>query len=69
MERCCFKKEFGKKLRRLREEKGLTQCQVAEFLKIERSTYSCYERGKTLPSIFYIKLICQLYEISADAFF
>ena len=39
MELYCFKKEFGKKLRRLREEKGLTQCQVAEFLKAERSTY------------------------------
>ena len=34
-----------------RHECGLTQQQVADRLKIERSTYTYYETGKTKPDI------------------
>ena len=38
-------------LKYYRHECGLTQQQVADRLKIERSTYTYYETGKTKPDI------------------
>lgn len=38
-------------IKKLREEMGLTQKQLADYLNVTRSTYSYYESGKNLPSI------------------
>lgn len=59
-------KALGERLRFLREHNGLTQKQVSTYLAIERSTYSYYERGKTLPSIFILKHLCELYDCSFE---
>ena len=38
-------------LRNLRDERNLTQQQVADYLKIDRSTYAYYESGRSQVSI------------------
>ncbi len=46
-----------KRIRELREEKKLTQRQMAELLQISRSAYSRYERGAAdIP----LEVICGL---------
>ena len=39
----------GKRLRNLREKKNVSQAEVANFLGIERTTYTAYESGKSRP--------------------
>ena len=39
----------GKRLRDLREKKNVSQAEVANFLGIERTTYTAYESGKSRP--------------------
>ena len=47
-----------------RHECGLTQQQVADRLKIERSTYTYYETGKTKPDINTLVKIAKVFNIS-----
>ncbi len=51
-------------LKYYRHECGLTQQQVADRLKIERSTYTYYETGKTKPDINTLIKIAKVYDIS-----
>lgn len=45
------RKEFGARLRKAREEKGLTQEQVGELVGIRQSRISAYENGHYLMSL------------------
>ena len=51
-------------LKYYRHECGLTQQQVADRLKIERSTYTYYETGKTKPDINTLFKIAKVYNIN-----
>ncbi len=54
------------KLKELREEKGFTQIQIAEYLNIKQNTYSQYENEKRqLPIDVLIKL-ARYYKVSTD---
>ncbi len=54
-------------LKYYRHECGLTQQQVADRLKIERSTYTYYETGKTKPDISTLIKIAKVFNISYTA--
>lgn len=59
-------KNYNDRLRELREDKDLTQRQVAKLLSIDQRVYSNYELGyRPLPIEYLIKL-CRFYEVSAD---
>ena len=54
------------KIRALREDRDLTQQQMADFLNITQATYSRYESGDLdIPSVVLIKL-SQFYNVSID---
>ena len=54
------------RIRDLREDRDLTQCQVAEFLLCDQSLYSKYERGeRPLPLDLAVKL-AEFYGVSLD---
>ena len=54
------------KLKELREEKNLTQVEIAEFLNIRQNTYSQYENEKRqLPIDVLIKL-AKFYKVTTD---
>lgn len=48
-------------LKRLRRGKRLSQQQVADYLHMDRSTYSYYELGQTKPTIDFLIKLAHLY--------
>ena len=62
------KKDLGEKLRALREDYDLTQGQVAEALKIDRSTYSNYELGKSNPKLDKLVKLAHIFNVPPDTF-
>ncbi|MGN0478476.1 MAG: helix-turn-helix domain-containing protein [Hominenteromicrobium sp.] len=57
---------LGKRLRKFRKENGYSQNHIANILGVERSTYTYYETGKTVPVIFDLMRLADLYSISLD---
>lgn len=57
---------LGNKLKQLRLRNNLLQKQVAEYLKVAKSTYSQYETGKSSPDYETLKKIAKLYNVSLD---
>lgn len=53
-------------LRSLREDKDLTQQNVADLLKIGRTMYRRYETGETEIPIRHLKTLCMFYGVSSD---
>ena len=53
---------FHTRLRALRTEKGKTQEEMAKELKIKRSTYGEYERGKIMPPVDKIEVLANILE-------
>lgn len=60
------KEEIGKRIKAARLAKGLTQADVANYLKVTPQAVSNFERGKNRISNDILKELCELYQISAD---
>lgn len=58
--------DVGKKLKELRKEQNLTQQDVADILKIDRSNYSKYELGKLELNLTMLATLTKLFNVSAD---
>jgi Predicted transcriptional regulator len=56
--------ELAVNLKKAREKAELTQKQVSKMVSIERSSLSCYEIGRSLPSIFTLIKLSEIYRIS-----
>ena len=57
---------LNESLRRLREERGFSQAQIAEFLKISPSAYSTYETGTRDVSSDKIIKLSKFYGVTTD---
>jgi DNA-binding XRE family transcriptional regulator len=55
--------EIGPGLARLRNEKGFTQTELAEKLKINQGTLSKIEHGRALPDLETWIEICRLFDL------
>lgn len=55
---------LGEKLLQLRKKEGLSQEDVAEKLSVSRQTVSKWETNLTVPELFKVKLLCQLYNVN-----
>ncbi len=60
---------FGARLRELREEKGLSLREMELEGELDRHMLSKIENGKTNPTLFTIKKICESLNISFEEFF
>lgn len=58
--------EYGERLKKLRNEKGISQQEFADRLKINRSTYARYELGKTQPDFETLQKIADYYSVTID---
>lgn len=59
-------KELNQQLKDLREKYHLSQEELASQLNVTRQAVSNYERGKTVPDIFTLQRIAEIYDISID---
>ena len=59
-------KEIIMKLKKLREEKGLSQYEIAPLLNIKRATYANYENEITQPPIEILCRIADYYNVTLD---
>jgi len=57
---------FGGRLKKLRENKKLTQKQLAQILKVGMSTISMYERDEREPSFEMISTLADYFSVDFD---
>ncbi len=57
---------YFRRLRDLREDKDLTQTQVAEMLGIQQTVYSRYERGYQNIPLEFLLFLADFYQVSTD---
>ena len=55
--------ELNQRLRTARQQKGLTQKQVAEVIGVDKSTYAHYESGRRTPDAKTWVALCEFLEI------
>lgn len=58
--------EIGSKLKKARNEKGITQEQAAEVLGVSRQTISNWENNKSYPDIISVLKMSDIYSVSLD---
>ncbi|RPF48030.1 DNA-binding XRE family transcriptional regulator [Hydrogenoanaerobacterium saccharovorans] len=58
--------DFGYRLRELREQKNMTQVQVAKRLNLSKATISGYENNIKTPSLEVLKHLAILFEVPTD---
>ncbi len=57
---------YGQRIKEIRQEKGITQSQLAEMLSTTQSTVGKYEREEIQLAVDTIIKICKVFEVSAD---
>ena len=57
---------YYERIRALREDKDLTQAQIAQLLHIGQKTYSDYELGKTRIPVDSLIVLARFYNVSMD---
>ncbi len=60
-------KSMGQQLREMREDMGLMQIVVAKRIGISNKVLSNFENDVRLPDLQTFKLLCEFYNVSADA--
>lgn len=58
--------DYTKRLRDIREDKDLSQTEIAKVLHTDQRVYSNYETGKRALPIDHLITLCKLYDLSAD---
>lgn len=61
-------KTYLERMRELREDRDLTQEQIAQLLNTTQQTYSRYEQGINELPIRHLLTLCRFYKVSADYF-
>jgi transcriptional regulator with XRE-family HTH domain len=57
---------FGDRLRELREDKNMTQDDLASILNVSRQTISGYEKGVNEPNIENLVRMAEIFNVSLD---
>ena len=56
-------KTYNERLRELREDRDLSQAEVAEILKTTQQVYSRYENGINQIPIHHLITLCKFYKV------
>lgn len=58
--------DISERLKNLRENKGITQTQLAKLLSLTRSSINGWEMGTSIPSTQYIVELAKIYNVTTD---
>lgn len=61
-----FMKTYVDIIRELREDRDLTQSDIAKVLGTTQQVYSRYEKGENEMPIRHLVKLCEFYKVSAD---
>lgn len=61
-----YRKIFAERLKGLRENKGITQQDLADQLGIARNTISGYETGARIPDLERLYAIAKIFVVTTD---
>ena len=64
MHNSCVNK-FTERIKELRTDKGLTQAQIEDELKLSRSMYSSWEQGRRQPNPDAILMLAKFFNVTA----
>lgn len=57
---------IGNKIKKLREQRGMTQEQLAKLVSLSQQTVDHYEKGRARPSIDTVNLLADIFSVSTD---
>ena len=57
---------YAERIRSLREDRDLTQSQIADLLQVGQRTYCDYELGKTRIPVDSLIILAKFYDVSMD---
>lgn len=63
------RERYGDRIRMYRQQKGITQPQLAQMLGLTKNTVSNWEAGRGRPDINLIPQLCELLDITVSQFF
>ena len=58
--------EIKHRIKELRKEKGITQKQLAKMVNKSETGLASWEQGLSEPNVNDIRLLCQIFDVSAD---
>ena len=62
-------KSFGSHIKKMRIKKGISGAEFARLLFIDQPNLTRLEKGRVNPSIYLIKEMCDVLDISMEEFF
>ena len=57
---------IAERIKELRNEYHLSQEKLGDMLAVSQDTISLWENNKALPSVEYIIVMCNIFEVTAD---
>lgn len=63
-----FNDILGREIRRVREEKGITQEELASRMNVNAQNISSYERGERCPSLYWMNRLYEALDIDPAKF-
>lgn len=64
-----LRNEIGRKIKKLRQERELSQEKLAEYVNLSREHISCIERGKHLVTIETLYNLADYFKVDIKYFF
>ena len=58
--------KFNETLREIRRARGMTQRDVYTLLHVSPNRYASWEQGRTQPDIENLRILCAVFDVSAD---
>lgn len=58
--------KLGKRLKMLREQKGLTQDELGKLLELKQQSIDSYEQGRSYPNVKNVIRIAELFGVTTD---
>ena len=59
--------DLGKNIKEMRKVKGVTQIQLAEYLKVSNATVAYWETNRHQPDLETMKKIAKFFDVSVDS--
>jgi transcriptional regulator with XRE-family HTH domain len=58
--------KIAERIKELRKDRNLNQIEIAEILKIDKSTIAKYETGVSVPSVQMLVTLAKFFDVTTD---